>query len=523
MKTRFKLTAGFLVISVAILAVAAVIITQSARENEERNLIRFVGEQSAKDAGVVAGAVSRIALGESVNGTAIGAPSESSHGIDGLGIGAFLQNSNIVELSLYATDNSLLWSSTEGASQGVSRYNDMFQEAVAGEVATDLSTDVQFVSFEGELTTGDVTTTYVPLLDLASHETVQVLAVKRDVTSNLGDRISSARSTMFQTTFSTLGGALAILLGVVLTADILLHRSRRRAIDNERAVNEGKLVANSLELENQQLRQMNEERDRFLSMVSHELRTPLTTMIGFSDVLRKRQAGEKKESNIRHLDLMRKNGEHLNSLIEDMLEITRIQADKFDVVKEGFALEQFLEQIEETGNMILASRRQTLSIEGDRSGIELHGDRKRVLQVLINLISNASKYSPEDGAITLTVGLAGDSLELVVKDQGAGIPEKDCKRLFEHFYRMDNVETRSQKGLGLGLSIVKAIVDAHHGSVDVNSVVGAGTEMRVSLPGARYINAHPVAMSIPAGTEFELLSARRDLRAVPNTASAGAA
>ena len=102
---------------------------------------------------------------------------------------------------------------------------------------------------------------------------------------------------MFRTVFSTLGGSFFALFGVVLTADVLISRSRKRAVLDERALADEKFVANKLELENQQLRQLNEERDRFLSMVSHELRTPLTTIMGFTDVLRKRQDGEKKERN----------------------------------------------------------------------------------------------------------------------------------------------------------------------------------------------------------------------------------
>lgn len=521
MKNRFKLTTGFLVVSVAIFAIAAVVITQSARRNEEANLVDVVSEQSSRDARVIAGVVTGMAGASELTSTGIGAPSDAADGFESLAMATFLSNSNIVRFSLFNADGSLIWSSSPGSAMPGPASNGAFAHALTGETVTVLDRDVEYLSFDGEAKTSDLTSTFVPLLDASTQKPSQVLEVARDITATLDARIESARSSMFRTVFSTLGGTFIVLFGVVLTADVLLSHSRQRAVFHERALADEKIVASKLELENQQLRQLNEERDRFLSMVSHELRTPLTTIMGFTDVLRRRQDGERKESNVKHLELMRRNGEHLNSLIEDMLEITRIQAGKFEVVKEGFSLDRLIDEVRESGRVLLKARRQVLRVEKNIDGMELHGDRRRVMQVMLNLLSNASKYSPEDTIVTLKVEQSGGSVQISVGDQGAGIPEDDCKLLFERFYRRNDEATRAQSGLGLGLSIVKAIVDAHRGEVDVQSTVGVGTVMTVTLPGARkVVQQTQTAMSPDFEIEMARLERLRDLRSLPAGARA---
>lgn len=517
MKNRFKLTTGFIIVSVAIFAIAAVVITKSAERNEKANMINVVSQQSSRDAQVIAGVLTGVLESSGDTGTGFGSPAGFSGDYESLAMTTFLQSSDIVRLSLIDIDGSVIWSSTSDvSSSATNNRNDAFTDALSGMTATGLQEDVKFSEFDGTSTVGDLVSTYIPLLDLSTQQPSQILEVTRNVTGTLSTRIETARSSMLRTVFSTLGGSFFVLFGVVLSADILVTRSRKRAVSHERALADEKIVASQLELENQQLRQLNEERDRFLSMVSHELRTPLTTIMGFTDVLRKRQEGERKDKNIQHLDLMRRNGDHLNALIEEMLEITRIQAGKFEIVKEGFLLDHLLEQVEGSGTILLMARSQKLVVEKRVGEMELHGDQRRVMQVLLNLLSNASKYSPESTTITLLVEQEGASVRMSVIDQGEGIPKDESKLLFERFYRRDDEATRSQSGLGLGLSIVKAIVDAHHGSVEVKSELGLGTTMQVTLPGARIIDARTAMAASPEQLhEQGRLRRMRDLRSVP--------
>ena len=426
---------------------------------------------------------------------------------------SFLRNSNIVRLSLVNIDGSVAWSSSPELVWSVVA-DDSFAAAVTGESATSLHRQIEFTGFDGTNLSGELVATYIPIMDSASGQPAQILEVGRDVTSTLSARISTTRSSMFTMMFSTLGGAFVLLLGVVLSGDILIDRSRSRAIRQERALADEKVIASRLELENQQLRHMNEERDRFLSMVSHELRTPLTAIMGFTDVVRRRQEGERKESNIKHLELMRRNGEHLNSLIEEMLEITRIQSGNFEVVKEGFLLDRLIDHVQDSAKILLKPRKQTLIVQKMIDGVELHGDSRRVMQVMLNLLSNASKYSPEGTRITLRVEQIGASVRISVGDEGPGIPRDEQELLFEKFYRRDDIATRSQSGLGLGLTIVKAVVDAHRGKIEVQSEVGVGTTMLVTIPGARPAGTAPLGANPEIAAELERLERIRDLRSI---------
>lgn len=515
---RFKLTTGFVVVSIAIFAISAIVITRSAERNEASNLIDVVSQQSSRDAMVIAGVLTD-AVGSPEPTFGSGAASDSPTNYASAAMTAFLSNSDITRLSLIDVDGSLIWSTAGDAQVRVSATNEAFARAAGGEASTDLIRGVPTGAYEGGVESYDMISTFIPLLDVSTKRPSQIIEVTRDVTDVLDARITSTRNSNFRTVFSTLGGAFFVLFGIVLSADIVLGRSHKRSIRHEHALSEEKMVARSLATENKQLKEMNEERDRFLSMVSHELRTPLTAMIGFTDIIRMRLDDEALDKNVKHLDAMRRNGDHLNTLIGDMLEVTRIQSGNFDVTKEGFVLERLLQQVEESGRVLLRARGQTLNIERSEHDLELNGDQTRVMQVLLNLLSNASKYSPENGTITLGIEQVDESVKLSVRDEGAGIPEDECKRLFERFYRRDDEATRSQSGLGLGLSIVKAIVDAHHGHVEVASTVGVGTTMTVTLPGSRKVVPQESMAVAPVPTSWKRMS---DLRSIPKGAQPAA-
>ena len=517
---RFKLTVGFLIVSAVIFAAVAYMITRMVATNEENNLVEVISSQSSKDARVIAGVVTGL-MADPVLGTdgaAFLSPTDSPGTQEHMAMSTFLRTSGIVRLSLFDASGALIWSSAGEAPAQMPGTDSAFVRAASGEMSSSLSRQVSYSELDGDSMVGDVVETYIPLLDPSTDQPAQVLEVERDVTADLRVRISSAKTSMFQTVFGSLGGAFVVLLGVVMTADVLIWRSGRKAIANERALTDEKVTAAKLELENQQLRDINQERDRFLSMISHELRTPLTSMMAFSDVLARGQDGEKKDRNLKHLQVIRRNGQHLNSLIEELLEITRIESGRFEVEKEGFDVADVVEEARQTVSALLKPRGQTLRVEMNAGAVELHGDRRRILQVMLNLISNASKYSPDGSQITLLIEKFGESIRISVQDQGQGIPPEDRKRLFERFYRRDDEVTRSQSGLGLGLSIVKAIADAHHGSVNLQSEVGTGTTVTVTVPGVRLRQATSVVASpssvLEAARKRAALKTFGDLRGI---------
>lgn len=481
MNFRFRLTAAFGVFAVAVLAISYVVVSRSAAGNEEENLVADISQQTNQNADLISGVVGTYSSDDSLLGATSDSP--TSLNFQSVVLSTLTQNSNIVNLALYDASGSLVWSSTAEAMAGAPPTdNAAFSEALSGTSTTALNRDAQFVSADGEFKTGDLTTTYIPLADAGTGQPTQVLEVAREVTDVLGFRVDNARDSMFKTLYTTLGASFLVLLGVVLSADTMLHRSRRRAMAQEVEMAESRVEAERLEMRNQQLQQLNDERDRFLSMVSHELRTPLTSMLAFTEVLRKRLDGGNTDRNVGHLDMVTRSGHHLNTLIEELLEVTRVHGHQFEIVKGRFYLAKLIQEIEVGAQALLRARKQTLVIEGDYAGAELFADRKRISQMIMNLLSNASLYSPERTVITMRVESRGSLVKIDVSDHGVGITDEDQKRLFTEFFRSDNEATRAQSGLGLGLSIVKAVLDAHDGRVSVSSKPNKGTTVTVLLP-----------------------------------------
>ncbi len=438
--------------------------------------------ESARNAELIAGTVN----GFSSPGALVGAPADSpaSIGFESLVMSTLMQSSSIFKLSLYDFDGSLLWTSGESPVLTGGPDTLIFARAVEGQTVTGLSKNVAFINSDGQIATGDLTSTYIPLVNQSTQKRPQILEVSREVTDVLGARVETAQGSILRALFPMMGASFAILLGVVVSADTMLHRSRRKALEQERAVVASQMAAETLELRNQQLQQIALERDKFLSMVSHELRTPLTSMLAFTEVLRRRQEGASRDANIDHLDLMRRNGDHLNTLIEELLEVTRIHTDHFEIVKDRFDLQELIDDVARTAAPLVRTRRQTLRITGSAANTRLDADRKRILQMMMNLVSNASLYSPEETAITVDAQKQGALVKVSVKDEGYGISEKDQKHLFEQFFRGNSEHTRSQSGLGLGLPIAMAIVDAHGGKLSLKSQAGSGTEVTVLIPTA---------------------------------------
>ncbi len=486
MDFRFRFTALFLVIGVTVFAVAAILVIRSAESDGEANLVDDISAQSSQNAEVVAGVVTAYTEGAS-GPSLIGAPSDSltSIGFESLVMSTLLQSSDIVRLSLFDTEGSLLWTSASDTTLGITPLSSSFTEALAGQTATGLSKSVDYISPEGpegQVSNGDLASTYIPLVDRSTNDTTQVLEVSREVTDALDFRVGNARSSMIRTLFSTLGASFAVLFGIVIVADTVINRSRQREMVQELVASESQVAAEKLELRNQQLQQINQEHDKFLSMVSHELRTPLTSMLAFTEVLRRRQEGNNKEANLDHLTLMRRNGDHLNSLIAELLEVTDIHAEEFQIKKERFGLEGLIRDIEASAEPLMSAKNQRLRISAPDSETDIFADRKRVTQMLTNLLSNASAYSGEDTTVTVNIEHKAHLLKLTVMDQGEGISEDDQQRLFEQFYRGNSEFTRAQSGLGLGLPIVKAIVEAHNGKISVKSQPGAGTVVTALIP-----------------------------------------
>lgn len=223
-------------------------------------------------------------------------------------------------------------------------------------------------------------------------------------------------------------------------------------------------------------------RDRFLSVAAHELKTPLTTLFGYSQLVQRRfeKAGDFEQQNKALVDVIALQANRLNRLIEGLLNISRIQTGQLQLTCQELDLALLVEQIASEIRPML--EQHTIATNGVDAPLAMYGDQLRIEQVLYNLIQNAVKYSPEGGEITLNL-VQGDGYNTIeVADQGIGIPNDALPHLFERFYRADNADERNINGMGVGLYVVKEIVELHGGTIEVESHVDQGSIFRIALP-----------------------------------------
>ncbi len=226
----------------------------------------------------------------------------------------------------------------------------------------------------------------------------------------------------------------------------------------------------------------------FLANMSHELRTPLNAVIGFAELLSAGTSGPLTSQQSEYLEDIRSSGSHLLDVINDILDLSKADAGKIELQQEDIQVAEFLQNtarlIASTAGM--RSLEFTVDLAPDMAKIAVRADRRRLRQVLLNLLSNAIKFTEPGGAVSLGAGLAGDGgLELIVKDTGIGIAPDDMDKVFTPFERADGSLTRKYEGTGLGMALVKALIDLHQGKVSLESGLGQGTRVAVRLPAAR--------------------------------------
>lgn len=221
-------------------------------------------------------------------------------------------------------------------------------------------------------------------------------------------------------------------------------------------------------------------RKDFVANVSHELRTPVTSIKGFAETLLD-GAMDEPEVKKDFLEIILKESERLQLLIEDLLQLSHMERDEFTL---QFAPINLIEVIDDALSVVSGNiNRKNMVVDVNGPGrITVEGDASRLIQVMVNLFSNAIAYSKEKTTITISIKAFAEIVQIEVKDQGIGIGELELSRLFERFYRVDRGRSRDSGGTGLGLAIVKHLVEAHSGSVTVESKIGVGTTFRISLP-----------------------------------------
>lgn len=237
---------------------------------------------------------------------------------------------------------------------------------------------------------------------------------------------------------------------------------------------------------NEDLKELDRLKSDLLANVSHELRTPLTAIKGYTDYMLDCKLGPVTEKQEKALLVVNRNLERLSKSISALLDFSRMDMGHVVLALHPFSLTALLEQVVTALKAELERKRLTLGLSIDPALPHVIGDRERLSQVFENLIINAMKFTPEGGRITVTAVRAGrigrPTAEIRVRDTGIGIPANQLDKIFQRFHQVDGSSTRRFGGVGLGLSIVKIILDAHGAEISVQSQVGSGTEFRFELP-----------------------------------------
>ncbi|HET6769651.1 MAG TPA: PAS domain-containing sensor histidine kinase [Chitinophagaceae bacterium] len=225
-------------------------------------------------------------------------------------------------------------------------------------------------------------------------------------------------------------------------------------------------------------KQLNEIKSRFVSMASHEFRTPLSAVLSSAALLSKYSKEEEQEKRNKHIDRIKDSVKHLNDILEDFLSLGKLDEGHISTDPGEFNLQEMInETLADVKVVLKPGQKFIFNYEGEE---RINADKKLLRNILINLISNAAKFSEEDTPITISAKSNGEKNEITVRDKGIGISQKDQEHLFTMFYRASNVT--NIQGTGLGLHIVKRYLDLINGTVNLQSTLGKGTSITITFP-----------------------------------------
>ena len=230
-----------------------------------------------------------------------------------------------------------------------------------------------------------------------------------------------------------------------------------------------------------QVEEASRHKSEFLANMSHELRTPLNAILGFTELIQDGIYGEVGEKVTQQLARVQANGKHLLGLINDVLDLSKIEAGQLELQQGPVALGEVAQAVESSAGSLATAKNLQLVVDLEPGLPVVEGDARRLTQVLLNLVGNAIKFT-EAGSVTITARRLGETVEIAVEDTGPGIPLADQQRIFEAFHQLDSSSTRRQGGTGLGLAIARQIVELHGGAIGVESEPGRGSRFLFTLP-----------------------------------------
>jgi PAS domain S-box-containing protein len=258
---------------------------------------------------------------------------------------------------------------------------------------------------------------------------------------------------------------------------------------------------NELAITNAQLQQASHAKSEFLANMSHELRTPLNSIIGFSEVLQEKTFGELNEKQAKYVENVLTSGKHLLGLINDILDLSKVEAGKIELKYEEFSLPDLLSESQTLVSTMASKKSISLESKIEEGLSRIIADPTKVKQIMYNLLSNAIKFTPDGGRVTVNAKRADNMVQISVEDTGIGLREEDQENIFEEFYQVDSSYARQYQGTGLGLSLTKRLVELHGGKIWVESEIGRGSTFAFTIP--QRLEERPAIEEITAPTEAE--------------------
>lgn len=384
----------------------------------------------------------------------------------------------VLKVKMYSIEGLTIYSS-EFTQIGSSKKGNLgFEETVRqGKPSTKNSFRETFLSFDGQVVKRHLIESYLPIHG-SDGQVEGVFELYADVTAQML-RIKETTTKAVVYLLVGLGILYGVLYLIVRHADSVL---KRQYLDLEHEIIERKIAEHKYREAKEAAEAATRAKSEFLANMSHDLRTPLNAIIGFSDVINRQCFGAVKEKYQEYAKDIKSSGEHLLSLVNDILDLSAIESGKMSLVKERI----FITDVVAECNVIIKERALTLGVDLETEVPDdlspLYADKRAIVQILINLLSNAIKFTPEGGKVTLRVTATSKCHTIEVNDTGVGIPADMIPTITSPFVKGETDPHKTHESTGLGLAIVKSLVDLHDGELDIKSIVDVGTTVLVTLP-----------------------------------------
>lgn len=269
---------------------------------------------------------------------------------------------------------------------------------------------------------------------------------------------------------------------IIKNAKVVTIDGEEYILENFQDISELKETQEDLTVARMNAEEASRAKSDFLATMSHELRTPLNSIIGFSQLMTDETYGSLNENQKRYSSHITNSGIHLLGLINNILDISKIEAGKMELNCEHFTVKEIVDDVEALVYPIATKKNISVKIDIPLDDIEIYGDRTKFKQIMYNLMNNAVKFTPENGSIHISAKNDEEHLLITVADTGIGIAQHEQEMIFHPFRQVDSAESRKYQGTGLGLTLVKQFMELHNGTIDIESEVGKGSTFRLRAP-----------------------------------------